>query len=525
MKIVVLLIAQSSIMIRSAVSWSTTITTASHRRLTNYLLVGGVGSTKNNNRLPIMMSSMSTDDEGRTIRSKSDRSSPNSDNGWDNFDAWESSPPPSQQPNKPQGTGGGGRPQKRGNWDDVDPRYTPDSSKSTYAPRGGSTNRRPGGGDSRSNRSNRSGGETRGGESRWKNDRNTFGYANSNRAPRNGDGDNDDGRRTFRGGAPPTKTSKEPDELKINMRALEGAGFVHLYGLASCVNALQANRRDFTRPEDLINIDELEGDALDFEMKQRARKPEAQYTPWLFVQDQSTSKRTTDKAKAADLIIELAKERGIPMATVDKGVLNALSGNRPHQGYVLRCGKLDFEPISSLPLSVKKLWLCLDEVVDPQNLGALLRSAYFLNHDDIGIVVCAKNSAPPSPIVSAASAGALELAHVFATSNLPKLLTQAQQDGFRVVGASSSVPYLGGEAQVYSLDQLPSSIEPTVLVLGSEGHGLRTLVAKACTDFVCIPGGSGDGVDSLNVSVTGGILLWHLLNNKSPSSTQDTDQV
>jgi hypothetical protein len=50
--------------------------------------------------------------------------------------------------------------------------------------------------------------------------------------------------RTFRGGAPPpSKVAKEPDELKINMRALEGAGFVHLYGLASCVNALQANRR------------------------------------------------------------------------------------------------------------------------------------------------------------------------------------------------------------------------------------------------------------------------------------------
>jgi 21S rRNA (GM2251-2'-O)-methyltransferase len=301
------------------------------------------------------------------------------------------------------------------------------------------------------------------------------------------------------------------------MRALEGAGFVHLYGLASCVNALQANRRDFTRPEDLINIDELEGEALALEMKQRARKPEAQYTPWLFVQDQSTSKRTVDKAKAADRIVELAEERGIPMAIVDKGVLNALSGNRPHQGYVLRCGKLDFEPISSLPLSTKKLWLCLDEVVDPQNLGALVRSAYFLSHDDISIVVCAKNSAPPSPIVSAASAGALELAHVYATSNLPKLLSQAQDDGFRVVGASSSVPYVGGEAQVYSLDRLPSSIEPTVLVLGSEGHGLRTLVAKACTDFVCIPGGSGDGVDSLNVSVTGGILLWHLLNNMIPS--------
>jgi 21S rRNA (GM2251-2'-O)-methyltransferase len=171
-----------------------------------------------------------------------------------------------------------------------------------------------------------------------------------------------------------------------------------------------------------------------------------------------------------------------------RGFSNALSGNRPHQGYVLRCGKLDFESISSLPLSTKKLWLCLDEVVDPQNLGALLRSAYFLSHDDIGIVVCAKNSAPPSPIVSAASAGALELAHVYATSNLPILPTQAQEDGFRVVGASLSVPYVGGEAQVYSLDQLPSSIEPTVLVSGSEGTWIADARCKSVYGFCVHPG-------------------------------------
>lgn len=295
------------------------------------------------------------------------------------------------------------------------------------------------------------------------------------------------------------------------MRSLEGAGFVHLYGLASCVNALQANRRDFKQPEQLINIDDLEGEDLKHELAQRERKPEAQYSPWLFVQNQFASKRTADKAKAAELVVELAKERGIPIHTVDKGVLNTLSGDRPHQGYVLRCGKLDFESISSVPLSEKKLWLCLDEVVDPQNLGALLRSAYFLSADDIGVVVCAKNSAPPSPVVSAASAGALELANVHATSNLPRLLAQAQQDGFRIVGASSSVP--AGEAQVYSLTDLPSSVEPTILVLGSEGFGLRTLVAKACTDFVCIPGGAGDGVDSLNASAMRSILLWHLLNS------------
>ena len=157
-----------------------------------------------------------------------------------------------------------------------------------------------------------------------------------------------------------------------------------------------------------------------------------------------------------------------------------------------------------------KLWLVLDEVVDPQNLGALLRSAYFMGGNRIGVLVCAKNSAPPSPVVSAASAGALELIKVYSTSNLPRTLNSAKESGFRVIGASSSVP--NSDAEVYVLNELPSDDRSTILVLGSEGYGLRTLVAKACTDFVQIPGMDNTGVDSLNVSVTGGILLWHLMN-------------
>lgn len=336
------------------------------------------------------------------------------------------------------------------------------------------------------------------------------------------------------------KKNKENDndsQRKTNMKALEKAGFVHLYGISSCLNALKANRRDFTRPEDFINLDDLNEEDLEHEIRQRERKPEAQFSPSLFVQD-SLSRKTTrsnEKAKAAEQVEAVAKERNLPIHKVDKGVLNTLSGNRPHQGFVLRCGKLNLEPIAKLPLNEeKKLWLCLDEVVDPQNLGALIRSAYFLSSSfsekqEIGIIVCGKNSAPPSPVVSAASAGALELCDLYSTTNLPKLLAEAKQNGFRIVGASSSVPKSRSDEEshdpkLYELQNLPpltsssddGDLTQTILVLGSEGHGLRMLVAKACTEFVRIPGGTDaqGGVDSLNVSVTGGILLWHLLHGK-----------
>jgi 21S rRNA (GM2251-2'-O)-methyltransferase len=193
---------------------------------------------------------------------------------------------------------------------------------------------------------------------------------------------------------------------------------------------------------------------------------------------------------------------------------------------VLRCGKLHFDLMSRIPLPDSDnpdLWLVLDEVVDPQNLGALIRSAYFLGQTKLGVMVCSKNSAPPTPVVSAASAGALEHLTVYSTNNLPRTLQHAAEDGFRIVGASSSVPTSNEEnpPPLYDLQDLtPGAADnrPTLLVLGSEGHGLRTLVAKACTEFVRIPSGAGDDaeeggadVDSLNVSVTGGIILWHLL--------------
>jgi len=190
--------------------------------------------------------------------------------------------------------------------------------------------------------------------------------------------------------------------------------------------------------------------------------------------------------------------------------------------------------------NVPSLWLVLDEVVDPQNFGALLRSAYFLGGgsptdgnagSSIGIMVCSKNSAPPSPVVSAASAGALELSQIYSTNNLPRTLNAAKEDGWRILGAAMSAPSgmvdatTGEPVECLNLQDVETgeSQPPTILVLGSEGHGLRNLVAKACTGFLRVPGSeaasvdddTNSGVDSLNVSVTGGIMLWHFLNGKN----------
>ncbi len=83
-----------------------------------------------------------------------------------------------------------------------------------------------------------------------------------------------------------------------------------------------------------------------------------------------------------------------------------------------------------LCLNLIRVVLALDEVWDPQNFGALLRSGYFLGCE--AIVVCGKNSAPLSPVVSKASAGAMELVTVFSTENMMKWLDQSKENGWQV---------------------------------------------------------------------------------------------
>ena len=121
------------------------------------------------------------------------------------------------------------------------------------------------------------------------------------------------------------------DETKgraINMNALEEAGFVHLYGLSSVLNALEANRRDFSADKERASLDEEEEDVA---VKREPPKPQAQFRPYLFVQERTSSTRKGQKATDAERVLTLAEERGVSVTEVDKGILNTLSGNRPHQ--------------------------------------------------------------------------------------------------------------------------------------------------------------------------------------------------
>lgn len=227
---------------------------------------------------------------------------------------------------------------------------------------------------------------------------------------------------------------------------------------------------------------------------------------------------------------DIVMQRDLRIVQKSKAALNLMTKDKPHQGLVLQASSLSLNHLKSLSDVADRealasshsppLWLALDEVMDPQNLGALLRTSAFLGVD--GILVSAKNSAPLSPAVSKASAGALEfMTNIYGTNNMPKTLSEASESGYwRVFGASS------GTASSVDVRSVTLS-KPTVVVLGNEGRGLRTNVARACADgFVEIRSHAnvksddaaaskrGRLLDSLNVSVAGGIILSHVLSTR-----------
>ncbi|KAJ3181746.1 hypothetical protein HDU87_000764 [Geranomyces variabilis] len=172
------------------------------------------------------------------------------------------------------------------------------------------------------------------------------------------------------------------------------------------------------------------------------------------------------------------------------------------------------------------IWLALDQVIDPQNLGAILRTAHFLHID--GVVLTEHETAPFSSTVSKASAGAMEVMDLFVTSSLPKFLEESAQNGWHIYGTDIHSPrtiliseYLREKHR--QSDGVPALVSsPTIIVLGSEGKGMRVAVSKACHNHLLL-GDDDDSdaqgnvareayrVDSLNVSVAAGILLHTLV--------------
>lgn len=230
----------------------------------------------------------------------------------------------------------------------------------------------------------------------------------------------------------------------------------------------------------------------------------------LFVKDGETSNRSS-----VVKVCEEAHQRGVQVHRVSKKDLDKMSSGRVHQGVCLQASPLRYLTEDSVPKrndNRPPLWLVLEEIQDPMNLGAILRSAYFLGVDRVASSL--HDSCPLSPVVSKASSGVMEVFGVYGYENLEDMLRLKASQGWQVVGT------VGTEAEQSHIPIAQCSdfqmTKPTLLLMGGEGEGLSKELLSLCQTLLTIPAGRElfPGIESLNVSVATGILLHSLLSTR-----------
>jgi 23S rRNA (guanosine2251-2'-O)-methyltransferase len=170
-------------------------------------------------------------------------------------------------------------------------------------------------------------------------------------------------------------------------------------------------------------------------------------------------------------------------------------GTRDHQGVVARVAPYRYADAYELAAAEKPLLVCLDQITDPHNLGAVARSAE--GAGATGVIVPTHGSARVTPAVSRASAGAVEHLPIAVVQNLARFLTEVKGPDLWVWGAASD-----GGTPLWEADLDGGA----AFVLGAEGRGLRPLVRRACDGIVSIP--LSGRIESLNVSVAAALLLY-----------------
>lgn len=206
------------------------------------------------------------------------------------------------------------------------------------------------------------------------------------------------------------------------------------------------------------------------------------------------------RQKKISEIIQLAKANHIPLLFVPKQKLERLDRN--HQGVVALLTPKEFSSLDSILSSANVPFLVLlDGIEDPQNLGAIIRTAEGAGVD--GIILPERRTVGLSEVVSLVSAGALEYVKVARVKNLARTMDDLKNRGVWLVGAEASGKEYWCEFD-YKL--------PVGLVLGSEGKGLRPLIRKKCDKILSIP--LLGRMTSLNVSAAASIFLYEVVRQR-----------
>jgi len=209
------------------------------------------------------------------------------------------------------------------------------------------------------------------------------------------------------------------------------------------------------------------------------------------------------RSQGADRVAQAAAQAGIRVEDVPQGDLAHRSRSGVHQGVGAELSDFRYAELEDVlaRASGSALLLVLDGVTDPQNLGALIRSANAFGAN--GVVVPKDRAAGITPASFKAAAGALEHCPVARVTNLARSLEQLKEKGIWTVALAAD-----GAKQLAEVDLTA----PTALVLGSEGSGVRPLVRKTCDHLARIP--IAGQVGSLNVAAAGAVALYEVARQR-----------
>ncbi|KAJ1734675.1 Ribose methyltransferase [Coemansia biformis] len=259
-------------------------------------------------------------------------------------------------------------------------------------------------------------------------------------------------------------------------------------------------------------------------LQQRRREVYGLYLPSSFDSDLPRTR--------LEEIAWLAQRQNVPVARVPQAKLDASVGGQVHQGAVLKVSKVDpprikaispfvdgsytvtaqgCEPVTLRPRRLLPLWLCLDGIQDPRNLGSIIRSALFFGVD--AVLTPHSGVCRVMPIVSKVSCGAAECTAIYRAGDMAGVLKGARKNGWSVVSATAShAPGPAPAPALVPVGEVPRLAHPTILVIGSEEAGVSEGIAALSDMNVHIPACAElpPYIDSLNAGVATGILLSSL---------------
>ena len=205
-------------------------------------------------------------------------------------------------------------------------------------------------------------------------------------------------------------------------------------------------------------------------------------------------------------IASTARARGIVVVDADKRKLARMSVTHAHQGVIALCAVREYASVDDILAAAREkgeapLIVVCDELSDPHNLGAVIRTACCAGAH--GVIIPKRRSAGLTAVVAKTSAGAVSHIPVARVPNITALLKQLKEEGVWIFGTA-----MNGTTSLYSADLKG----PAAIVIGSEGSGMSRLVAQECDFTVSIPMKSD--LDSLNASAAAAILLYEAVRQR-----------